>query len=276
MIDPMMSQTTSESIDRYLRVLAIHARPPSLPALTEIVAAHLWRIPFENVSKIYRWRHEACRLPTLAQFLDGAERHHLGGTCYSNNLYLCELLRGLGYEVSLCGADMSQPDVHLALLVRLGGREYLVDAGNAAPFVSPIPRDTEEDQQVESGGDRYVLKPRDAEGRSRMEHWRDGKRLHGYLLKPEPRTPDHFAAAIADSFRPEAVFLNALLLTRFAPGRAVVIHNLSVALLVDGAWRRRIASSRAELASEIELHFGIPSDLSSEVLACMPQLREVW
>ena len=137
--------------------------------LTQIVRAHLATIPFENISKLWRWRTSGFKgLVGLTQFLDGIEQYHFGGTCYSNNFHLHQLLAYLGFDVTLCGADMSAPDVHMVNIVRIAGREYIVDVGYASPFFEPLPRDLTNDHIVSFGDDTYVLSPRDSSGRSRL------------------------------------------------------------------------------------------------------------
>ncbi len=65
--------------DRYLRLLGITRSRPSLQALREVTLAHLTRVPFENVSKLYlRKQSELRGLPGLERFLDGIERQRLG------------------------------------------------------------------------------------------------------------------------------------------------------------------------------------------------------
>ncbi len=206
------------SSERYLRLLGVPARAPSLAALDELVRAQLTRVPFENVSKLHRRRAGLRELPDLERHLDGVERHHFGGTCYPNNLHLHGLLAELGYDVRLCGADMTKPDVHLACIVTVDGHEHIVDGGYGAPFLAPLPRDLDRDHVIELGRERYVLRPQDAAGRSRLDLYRDGVLQHGYLLKPEPRRIEEFAAVIADSFRDDATFMNALVAVRFFPG----------------------------------------------------------
>ena len=69
--------------------LGVPRREPGPAALDELVAAHVTRVPFENVSKLYRLRRLGLAgLPPLDVFLDGIERYRLGGTCYSNNCHL--------------------------------------------------------------------------------------------------------------------------------------------------------------------------------------------
>jgi arylamine N-acetyltransferase len=104
--------------ERYLRVLGCRARKPGPEALTELTAAQLTRVYFENISKLYFMKREGLReLPGLERYLDGIERFHFGGTCYANNYYFHLLLGHLGYDVKLCGADMSAPDVHVVSIV---------------------------------------------------------------------------------------------------------------------------------------------------------------
>ena len=82
---------TGELLERYLRLLGVPRRPPSLDALEELVRAHAWRVPFENISKLYYKKSLGLRsLPGLGRFLDGVEEHGFGGTCYANNSYFCQ------------------------------------------------------------------------------------------------------------------------------------------------------------------------------------------
>ena len=154
---------------------------------------------------------------TLEGYLDGIERFNFGGTCYANNYYLHTLLQHLGFDVRLCGADMNNPDVHLVSIVALESREHLVDVGYAAPFFEPLPRDLERDLVIDFGRCRYVLRPTDGLGRSRLDMYRDGELTHGYLAKPEPRSIDEFDGVIRGSYRSSANFMkNSCLFRRSA------------------------------------------------------------
>jgi arylamine N-acetyltransferase len=266
-----------EQLARYLDLLGIRRRPPGLAALRELVRAHLTRVPFENISKLYYRKHLGLHgLPGLERFLDGIDRFHFGGTCYTNNFYCYQLLANLGYEVMLCGAAMVEPDVHLVSLVRVAGREYLVDVGYAAPFLAPLPCDRNDDHVLVLGRDRYVLKPRDDRGRTRMELYRDGALRHAYVVKPVPREIGEFEAVIAASFRPESTFMKALLLARFFPDRSLVIHNLSV---IESRGERatvRRLSDRNELAAAVEDGFGIPAEITADVVKELAEFGDAW
>jgi arylamine N-acetyltransferase len=266
-----------ELLQRYLNLLGVQRRKPSVDALGELVQAHLMQVPFENVSKLYYKKHRDLRgLPSLELFLDGIERFHFGGTCYTNNYYLYQLLANLGYQIKLCGADMSNPDVHLVSLVTVEEREYLVDAGYAAPFLTPLPRDLATDYVIVLGRDRYVLKPQDAKGCSRMELYRDGNLKHRYLAKPVPRQIHEFDHVIVDSFREDATFMNALLLARFFPNRSLVIHNLTIIKSQGAVSRSQSLASRDELVQATYEYFGIPKEFTMDVVKDIGQLGDAW
>lgn len=264
-------------VERFLRVLGVPSRAPGLEALRELTAAYVSRVPFESVSKVYRWKRLGLEaVPDAGLFLEGIEETGFGGTCYSNNFHLYALLAALGYDVKLCGADMAAPDVHTVVLANVEGRELLLDAGYAAPFLEPLPRDLAADHPIALGRDRYVLRPRDAEGRSRLELHRDGVLKHAYLAKPAPRRLEDFEGVIAASFRPEATFRNALLLARFRPGEGLVIHNLTVVESRGEGSTTRTLRDREELAAEVRRSFGIPEAIVGEVLGTIGRFGDAW
>jgi N-hydroxyarylamine O-acetyltransferase len=276
-VDRTLVPLPDEVVDRYLAILGVARREPSLAALRELVAAHLTRIPFENISKLYyRKRLGLVNLPPIRLYLDGIEQYHFGGTCYSNNYHFHLLLRSLGYEAKLCASDMKTPQVHALNMIRIEEREYMADTGYAAPLLEPIPRDLAVDYETRLGRDRYVLKPQDANGCSRLELYRDGVLRHGYLAKPEPRKIEDFSKVIAASFSADATFLNSVLLVRFYPGRSVLIHNLT--LVESEADRSTVheLANRDELIAAIEQRFGIAGEIVKEAVGQLGNLQDAW
>ena len=258
---------SAEPYDRYLSLLGVVRRSPSHEALRELVSAHLCRVPFENVSKIYRMQTEGLRgLPTLVAYLDGIDRYGFGGTCYPNNYFVHLLLTHLGYDVDLCGADMNEPDVHLVSIVRVGGREFLVDVGYAAPFHEPIPLDLDGKYSVELGHDRYVFMPRGTDGWVRQVHYRDGEQLHEYRVNPTPRAIDHFEAVVLDSYRPEGEFVTQLRYVAFQPQSGIAVRNLTL-IEVDAEGTHVTRLERLQLRVLMFERFGIPTDITDTVVA---------
>jgi arylamine N-acetyltransferase len=176
----------------------------------------------------------------------------------------------------LCAADMAEKDIHAASMVQLEGAEYLIDVGYAAPFLNPLPRSLKTNYVVELGWDRYVLKPQDPHGRSRLELHRGGTLKHGYMVKPEPRTFRDFKGVIKSSFRANATFLNSILLARFYPGRSVVIHNLSLIQSCGGQSEVRRLANLNGVVEAAEEHFEMPGSLVAESIKDLSQLQDAW
>jgi N-hydroxyarylamine O-acetyltransferase len=262
---------------RYLGALQVAAGAPSFAALRNLVRSHLTRIPFENVSKLYyRGRYGLVTLPPIEMYLDGIERCHFGGTCYSNNYYFHLLLRGLGYEGKLCAADMKTAGVHAVNMIVIEGREYLVDTGYAAPLLEPIPRDLAVDYEIRLGRDRYVVAPKDTHGCSRLDLYRDGDLRHGYLARPAPRTIEDFTEVIAGSFRPDATFLNSILLARFYPEASTVIHNRTLIQSEKNRSTLEVLGDDEELVAAIEKYFEMPHEIVAGVVSELGPLRDAW
>ena len=259
---------TPEIFERYLSVLKVEPEEPNLDHLQRLVRAQLIRVPFENISKLFlKKTQNASFIPSLEEHLDGIERFNFGGTCYANNPYFAELLHHCGYEVDLCGADMTRPDVHVVSMIRLEGREYLVDVGYGAPFYEPMLRDLDREQEIVLGENRYVLHPQDGQGRSRMEQLRNGQLVHGYLAKPEPRKIEHFDEVIRHSYTDAATFMNVVVVERFFTDRSLRFQNFSLAESTPGGTTTTRLTDKEELAEAIAHHCEFPAEIVREAIA---------
>jgi arylamine N-acetyltransferase len=265
------------NFDRYLNLLGVPRRLPTMAALFELVKAHALRIPFENISKLHYLRRQDLRhIPDVEQYLDGIAQHNLGGTCYSNSYYLHRLLAHLGYDPMLCGADMVTPDGHMVNMVAVEGREFLIDVGYAAPFLEPLPRDLDVDVEIVLGRDRYVLRPKDTSGCTRMDLYRDGELIHGYTAKPIARDITFFTDIIRRSFLPCATFMNSLLAVRLIDNSSIAIYNLSVIESAGASYRIRELADRSELSAEVERQFGIPHDIVVDAVSMIGEFGNAW
>ncbi|MEW5923354.1 MAG: arylamine N-acetyltransferase [Candidatus Zixiibacteriota bacterium] len=279
-----MDLTTLEKnkiFDRYLDILGLSRKKPSLDALNELVPAHLRKIPFENISKLYsRKTADRRNIPSLDEYLDGIERFNFGGTCYTNNYYMNLLLNNLGYNVKLCGAKIAKegtsPNGHMISIVNVDGSEYIVDVGYAAPFHVPLPRDLREDFVIEIGADSYVLKPQDSGGYSHLEYYRRGQLKHGYMAKPVPMRVEQFADVISDSYGDKALFLNAIILARFFPNRMLTIRNFTMIELNGPEMHITELNSLEETVHAIQKYFNIPSSIALTAISGMGELRNPW
>ena len=269
--------TKSAIFERYLAILGVETGPTGIEHLSQLVRAQLTRVPFENLSKLWlKKTRGAISIPSLEEHLEGIERLNFGGTCYANNPFFARLLRYCGYDVTICGANMSRPDVHVVSVVRLNGREYLVDVGYGAPFFTPMRRDLDRDQEIVWGRNRFVLHGQDPTGRSRLDQFRDGELIHGYLVNPEPREIGHFTPVIRESYSDEATFMNVVVVERFFVGRSVRFHNLTLTLSTRDTSQTTRLADREELVEAIEHHCEIEADVAREAISDIPLTADIY
>jgi N-hydroxyarylamine O-acetyltransferase len=258
--------------ERYLRVLGFDEPAACVEGLRALVHRHLCRVPFENVSKLLLFDREGGGRPTrLEEFLDGIEHRDLGGTCYSSNPFLADLLRALGYDATLLAADMSLPDVHTSIRVVLDGAEYHVDVGYAAPFREPIRLDRLP-YAVAQGGDRYVLDRDSRPGAFRLSMTTADGRRHGYVVHPPPRAFDFFARTIRGSFRPGATFMRCLRISRCFKGHTVDLRNRRLTISRGEESEARTLDSLDALRQAIDTEFRMPRCPVDEAVAILERL----
>ncbi len=136
--------------------------------------------------------------------------------------------------------------------------------------------DLARDLEITWGRDRYVLRPRDELGRSRLDLYQGGKSRHGYLAKPAGRDPAYFRQASVDSFRPDALFMNTFLLRRFEPDRCLTLQNRR---LVESTMDRAVVhelAGDAEVVAVARERFGVPAEIVTEVLTVVAAAADLW
>lgn len=165
----------------YLQRINYHG-PLTLKAetLRQLQVGHLLAVPFENLS--IHWK-EPITLNDEALFEKIVERRR-GGFCYELNGLFAALLRELGFDVVLLSAEVANKEGefgpeydHMALLVGLEGKRYLVDVGFGDSFREPLligeraeQFDGERAYRVEEAGGRMILRRRDDNGEWRAQY----------------------------------------------------------------------------------------------------------
>ncbi len=263
-------------LQRYLRLLGIR-KPVTGPegldqaGLDEIVHSHLCRVPFENVSKLLLLGREgAGRVTTLAEFLDGIERYDLGGTCYTNNPFLASLLNALGCHADLLGADMSKPDVHTSIRVRLAGAEYHVDVGYGAPFRRAIRLDRLP-WEFEQGRYRFVFGPAAMPDTYQAAVYSGDERLHGYIVHPPARETGFFHPAVIESYRPGMTFTGMLRIIRFFDDHAADLENARLCIQRGRETTSKMLRNMAELRAAVADDLAMPRCPIEEAVAVLEQ-----
>jgi arylamine N-acetyltransferase len=262
----------TEPFQRYLRLLGIARRPSGLDGLRTLVRRHLSAVPFENISKLLLVdREHAGRVTTLTEFLDGIEYSDLGGTCYTNNPFLTELLRELGYDADLLGADMSRPNVHTCIRVRIDSVAYHVDVGFAAPFREPLRLDRLP-VPVEEGTNRYVLARDAAGGGFCMSMFSDAESGVAYVVHDPPRPREFFDPVVLESYALSSTFMRCLRISR-------VFDECSLDLIDRKLYRHEAGKtaithleSMQELKRAVEDRLGMPRCPVERAIAILERL----
>jgi N-hydroxyarylamine O-acetyltransferase len=242
---------------RYLRLLGFDHPLSGLEGLRQLVRRHVIRVPFENISKLLLiGRERKGRVTPLPEFLDGLERYDLGGTCYTSNPFLAELLGKMGYDADLLGCDMAHANVHTAIRVRVAGNEYHVDVGYGGPFYEPLPL-AGLPHEMKQGRFRYVL-DRGGDGRLTMNVFKGEERVHGYAVNEAPREFAFFRDIILDSFRPAATFMTRLRVVRYFEDHSVELENSLVTCHRGSESRDMQVTSMKQLRGIFDDDFRMP------------------
>jgi arylamine N-acetyltransferase len=259
--------------NRYLKILDVTRKKPSIEYLRELLTSHIVRIPFENISKLYYYyTKDLNTIPDFNLYLTGIEQNKFGGTCYSNNHYFNQLLLHLGFEAWLCGADMSEPDVHLVNVVIFGNMKYLTDVGYGAPFFIPIPLDSNDNYNISFGNDNYVVLPKNNKGYSELKQYRENKLKHGYVVKPNERSISEFEGVIKDSFRKSSTFLNRITAIKYGLTYSISIRNFSLIEIQNEHLRKTQLNSKDQIIEQINNYFHIPKNILQESISPLNNL----
>ncbi len=220
---------------------------PNIDTLRAVHRAHLFRVPFENLSIHYG---QPIRLDEDALFDKIVRRRH-GGFCYELNGLFARLLAELGYGVTLLNAQGVNDDGsyamefdHLALLVACPGdgeTRWLADVGFGDGPLEPLRLVTETEQ---SQGDRafkirtegsYLLL---TEQVVREEGRREWIKHYVFTLQPHEYA-DFFAACQYHSTSPKSMFTQKRLCTLFLPDGRVTLSERQLILTRDGVREAR-------------------------------------
>lgn len=247
--------------------------PPGDPDLgmLSVVVSHFSRIPYENVTKIIR-KFETTdpdgRLRDPVEVIRGFVEARTGGTCFSLTWCLGSILSEVGFRCRPAMADMKRPNVHCALIVRLGAGRYLVDPGYllGEPVLlgdSPV--------TVPTSFGTVELRPRGAASWD-LFTTAGGERKWRYRLRTTPVSKAAFFRYWRDSF--SLPMMNSLQLTRLTERGHLYIrdHHLR---FQDEAGKVN-ENIRPALERRIETEFGIPGEITARAREHIERMRESW
>jgi len=253
-------------IDRYLaRIGYVGSREPSPQALRQLHRAHLFAVPFENLS--IQWG-EPIVLDDVAHYWKIVESRR-GGFCYEQNGLFAWALRELGYQVELLSASVWStlnpapgygPEFsHMLLRVSLTD-SWIVDVGFGDSFLNPLMLRVGMQQlegprafRIDRDGDYYILVMRRVDGR-----W-----IERYRFTAQARRAEEFAEMCHfHQTSPKSPFTQRRICSLARPdGRITLAGDEWIESQSDGMEVRRTVDDEDEASQLLLDHFGIISPL---------------
>lgn len=246
-------------VDAYLeRIDYRGSTRPSEIVLRRLHRKHMLSIPFENLD-IHS--HRPIVLSEDAIY-DKIVNRHRGGFCYELNGLFCNLLRELGFRVSMLSARVAMKTGkygaeydHMTLQVQLK-EQVLADVGFGDSFTEPKNLETS-DPQPDHGRD-YKL--------SRKNNWiklsRREKGSHlwtpQYKFTLKPRTlEDYVPRCKWQQTSHRSHFTKNRLCSRLTPNGRITLTDTDLIVTHNGKKVQRPLGTRAEFDVLLRRHFGI-------------------
>lgn len=252
---------------RYLSCLQAEIRLPTLETLRFLVESHLYRIPFENLSKFHYYLHQGKSgfhwLPSLEAFLHHFEREGLGGNCFILNIHFGRLLQSLGFQVETVRATGG--NAHLANKVTVEGRSYYVDVGYGAPLFEPLV--LEEQPRFFCRGEEVEIVRVDS-GRYRIDRRVNGQSIVTKYIEWTPVEVESFEQDITHSLRDEDdnPFMRRIVATLFKPDAAYSVINQKLFIKTDRGTEIHEYTRKQDWMAMMEKTFGFHPEMLHEAL----------
>lgn len=231
---------------------------PGPDVLRDLQLAHLYTVPFENLSIHAR---EPIVLDDEALF-EKIVRRRRGGFCYEANGLFAALLRTLGFDVVMLSAGVAHatggfsPEFdHMALMVTLDER-WLVDVGFGDTFREPLRLEIRTDQpqgrrayRIEDGASHWVLMHADRGG-DWTPQYRFTLRPYGYA--------DFAGMCRYHQTSPKSHFTQNRICTLATPDGRITLSDMRLIATSDTGGRdERVLGTQEEYDAVLRERFGI-------------------
>lgn len=233
----------------------IHPSPEILQSLQK---HHLLHVPFENLDIHYGIPIDL----NTEKFYSKIVIENRGGFCYELNALFHELLIQLGFNSSLISARVynSKTDRfgeeydHLALIVRIGEQEYLVDVGFGEFAFHPLLLETDVVQHdprgnfiLEKNGDEYTVSTVNG----------DSKNIEYKFTKKTRSLHEFQGMCHYHQTSPDSHFTQKKLITRPTDSGRITLTAHTLVLTEDQLTRKIVKFSGEEYAAQLAEWFGI-------------------
>jgi N-hydroxyarylamine O-acetyltransferase len=257
----------------------LNSLEPSLQVLQDVHEAHMLAVPFENLSIHYG---ERIRLDE-EWIYDKIVRRHRGGFCYELNGLFAQLLRRLGFEVTLLSAEVAQEEAgyspefdHLTLLVhQLEGSDWLADVGFGDSFrrLLRLREDLEQEgadgrlyrlHQECSSADRDFLEDTGSDPAEYSNYWivqqlsgaEQWESQYRFTLRPHVLT-DFTERCEYQQTDPESHFTQKCICSLALPEGRISLSDRRLITTIAGQRTERVVQSEKEYREILAERFGV-------------------
>ncbi len=254
-------------INAYLQRIGYDgAREPTRVVLAALVSRHVVSIPFESIDAFIGRRPSLDPVDVERKLVHEGR----GGWCFEQNLLFGNALRGLGYEVTDLAARVvwnRPPDAvtartHRLLVVKVDGREWLVDVGFGGQMLTGV-LDLHSEAEQQTPHEPFRLRRAGTERVLESLLLGEWKPLCRFELQPQ--LPIDFEAANFQlAHDPASHFTQGLVASRIAAdGRHVLRGNELGFHRLGGDTSRRVLASAVETIAALREVFGLRIDAAT-------------
>lgn len=257
-------------IQDYFNRINYRSNPlPDLKTLEELHRCHTLAIPFENFDA---FTENEVKID-LESLFDKIVLKKRGGYCFEQNLLFFEVLKHLGFKVSLIGArvligrekDVVPQQTHIMSLIEIDNVQYLSDVGFGsntpeAPFRFVLDNEQQalhDHLRISALDDDFVLE------KKILGNW---KRLNRFNLNrvyySDCEVANFFVYA-----HPTSKFRNNLMVSRILPEGRITLDNLEFSFYpYDGEIIKKTIDSEEELEKFLTKDFEFPDEVITKKL----------
>jgi len=247
-------------VERYLARIAYQGpRASTADTLAALQRAHIGTVAFESLDCV-----ASIPLSVTPEALwDKIVGRGRGGFCFELNGLFSELLRALGFDVTLLAArpfwsDGIAPErAHLTLVVSVDGERWLTDVG-FGHWTPDAPLLLDDQGEQVRGARTYRIVREGDRMRMTMGFRGEASGPAGFVLSPAPRALDDFAEqCLAYSTDPDSPFARGGVYSLRRPDGWLTVTRNRMIRTVDGVEVERPVANDDEWRALLFEHFGV-------------------
>jgi N-hydroxyarylamine O-acetyltransferase len=229
---------------------------PDPDTLRSLVRAHLAAVPFENLD-VQLGRPLTTEIPAI---FDKLVERRRGGWCYENNGVLGWALGEIGFDVRRISAGVMRTvrgdaalGNHLALIVTLAGKPWLVDVGFGGSLVRPLPLEAGEREDAP-----FTVSLSETEG-----YWRFAEQVPGgdpfsFDFRADPADEALLARQCGvQQSHPDSIFVQNLIVQQRQGDTHVVLRGRVFSERSPTGKTERLVAGAGELVALLRDRFGL-------------------